>query len=160
MGPVETLIYNVGAISRNNIETTSAEEFEYLWRVNCLGLMESTKCVIPTMLANKKGNIVVIGATASLKGSAMFSAFASSKFAQRGLAQSMARHLGPQGIHVSLLIIDGIIESDRARKIMPDKPESFFLQSDAIAETIYHVTQQVKSAWTFEVDVRPFGEAW
>jgi NAD(P)-dependent dehydrogenase (short-subunit alcohol dehydrogenase family) len=87
-------------------------------------------------------------------------AFASAKAAQRNLAQSMARSLGPAGIHVALVIIDGVIDSPQAHSQLPDKHASFFLDPDAIADPVYFLTQQRRSAWTFELEVRPFAETW
>ncbi len=106
------------------------------------------------------GNIVFIGATASRRGGAKSAAFAAGKAAQRSLAESMARHLWPAGIHVSLIIIDGVIDLERTRKRMSDKPDDFFLQAADIAETVWQTTQQNRSAWSFEVEARPYGEAW
>jgi NAD(P)-dependent dehydrogenase (short-subunit alcohol dehydrogenase family) len=113
--------------------------------------------VIPGMKKLDGAGIVIIGATASLKGNAGFTSFAAAKAAQRSLAQSMARHLGPQGIHVAYLIIDGMIDLPKA---MPDRPEEFFMNPAHIAESVFHLTAQKRSAWTFELDLRPFGEKW
>jgi NAD(P)-dependent dehydrogenase (short-subunit alcohol dehydrogenase family) len=112
------------------------------------------------MKARGRGVIVVIGATASLRGGARTTGFASAKAAQRSLAQSMARDLGPVGIHVSYVVIDGVIDLERTRSRMPDRPDDFFLQPDAIAETVYQLTEQDSSAWSFEVDLRPYAEKW
>jgi NAD(P)-dependent dehydrogenase (short-subunit alcohol dehydrogenase family) len=87
-------------------------------------------------------------------------AFAPAKAAQRSLAEAMARHLWPAGIHVALIIIDGVIDIERTRTAMPDKPDDFFLKPDDIAETAWWLTQQKRSAWSFEVEARPFGEKW
>ena len=103
---------------------------------------------------------MVIGATASLKGGARSTAFSSAKAAQRSVAQSMARDLGPKGIHVGYLIIDGIIDLERTRAARPDVPDDYYLQPDDIAQSVYELTCQHRSAWTFELDLRPFGEQW
>lgn len=160
LGPVETLIYNAGSGVRGSIEEVSPEDFETAWRINCFGLYHAARRVIPRMKAAGRGNIVVVGATASLRGGAKFAAFASAKAGQRNLAQSMARHLWPDGIHVSLLIIDGVVDLPRTRERMPDKPDEFFLDPDAIAAAVWQTTQQDRSAWSFEVEVRPFQEKW
>ncbi|NET34346.1 MAG: SDR family NAD(P)-dependent oxidoreductase [Cyanothece sp. SIO1E1] len=160
LGPVSVLIYNAGAGAFRNIDNATLEEMESAWRVNVQGCFVATKQVLPDMRAAGQGNIVVIGATASLKGSAGFAPFASAKAAQRSLAQSMARHLYPEGIHVAYLIIDGVINLPRTRQAMPDKPDDFFLNPDHIAESVFFLTQQPKSAWSFEIDLRPFGERW
>lgn len=160
IGAVDVLVYNAGSGSFSNVEETSLEEFERAWRVNALGLMIAAKAVIPAMKAKGAGAIAVIGATASLRGKAETTAFASAKAAQRSLAQSLARYLGPAGIHVGYVIIDGVIDLKRTREVMPDKPDSFFLQPDDIAQSVLAVVEQPKSAWTFEWDVRPFAENW
>jgi NAD(P)-dependent dehydrogenase (short-subunit alcohol dehydrogenase family) len=106
------------------------------------------------------GTILMIGATASLRGGPMTAAFASAKAAQRSLAQSMARHLWPQGIHVALVIIDGVVDLPRTREQLPDKPDDFFVRPDDLADTAFALTRQKRSAWSFEVEARPFGERW
>jgi NAD(P)-dependent dehydrogenase (short-subunit alcohol dehydrogenase family) len=116
--------------------------------------------VIPAMKERGQGAIVVIGATASLRGGARTTGFASAKAAQRSLAQSMARGLGPAGIHVSYVVIDGVIDLERTRSRMPDHPDDFFLKPDAIAEAVFQLTEQDSSAWSFEVDLRPYAEKW
>lgn len=118
------------------------------------------QAVLPDMQQAGGGHIIVIGATASRRGGAGAAAFAQAKAAQRTLAESMARHLWPQGIHVALIIIDGIVDLPRTRERMPDKPESFFVQPAAVAESAWWLTQQPRSAWSFEIEARPFGEKW
>jgi NAD(P)-dependent dehydrogenase (short-subunit alcohol dehydrogenase family) len=160
MGPVEVLVYNAGSGQFGSVDDTTPEAFEGSWRVNALGCLVCAKQVIPDMREAKAGNIIVIGATASLRGGANFAAFASAKAAQRSLAKSMSRHLGPDHIHVSYVIIDGVIDLERTRKMIPDKPDEYFLQPDNIAESVFFLTRQSPSAWTFELDLRPFGEKW
>ena len=108
------------------------------------------------------GSIVVVGATSSLRGGADFTPFASAKASQRSLAQSMARGLGPRGIHVSYVIIDGLIDIPRIRKMdwAKNKPDDAFLIPDEIADAIWFLSKQPKSAWTFELDLRPYRESW
>lgn len=160
MGEIETLIYNAGNAIWGSVEEISAADFETGWRINALGAFLACQKVIPAMKKAGCGNIVIVGATASRRGGPKFAGFASAKAAQRSLAESMARHLWPAGIHVSLIIIDGVIDLARTRERMPDKPDDFFLQPADIAETVYRTTQQNRSAWSFEVEARPFGEAW
>lgn len=160
LGPVEVLIYNAGAGRFTPIDAATPDEFEMAWRVNALGCAVACQQVIPDMRAARRGHIVIIGATASVKAGAHSAPFASAKAAQRGLAQSMARHLGPDRIHVAYVILDGIVNLERTRKAMPDKPDEFFMQPDAIAESVYFLTRQPPSAWSFEIDLRPFGEKW
>lgn len=160
IGTVDTLIYNAGAGEWASIMDTSLEGMQSSWATNTLGLVACAQQVIPSMTENGEGNIMVIGATASLRGGAQSTAFASAKAAQRSVAQSMARDLGPKGIHVGYLIIDGIIDIERTRARFPDRADDFFMQPDAIADSVYALTQQDRSAWAFEIDLRPYGEKW
>ena len=159
-GEVDVLIYNAGSGEWNSVEETTIEGMESSWRTNTLGLLVASQQVIPPMKARASGSIVVIGATASLRGGANSTAFSSAKSAQRSLAQSMARRLGPTGIHVSYVIVDGIIDLERTRAARPDIPDEYYLQPDDIAQSVYDLTCQHRSAWTFELDLRPFGEKW
>lgn len=156
LGVVDVLIYNAGNGSWKDVEEITPEEFEQGWRVNSLGALVSSQLIIPDMKAQAAGNIIFVGATASLRGRPNTAGFASAKAAQRSLAQSMAKHLGPQGIHVSLLIIDGGIDLPGATNAEQGKR----LDPDDIATLAYYLTTQPRSAWTFEVDVRPNQENW
>lgn len=160
LGPVETLVYNAGSGVWGDIESITATGFESTWRVNALGLLLAAQQVIPGMKGSGKGNIIVIGATASRRGGVRSAAFAPAKAAQRSLAESMARSLWPAGIHVALVIIDGVVDLPRTRQAMPDKPDNFYVQPDAVAATVYWLSQQSSSAWAFEVEARPFAETW
>ncbi len=160
MGTISVLVYNAGAGAFANIDDTTVESFQRAWEVNARGLLVVAQQVIPQMRKLAGGNIVIIGATASVKGGANFTPFASAKAAQRSLAQSMARYLDPEKIHVSCIIVDGVIDLERTRKAMPDKPDEYFISPDDLAESVFFLTQQPSSAWTFELDLRPFGEKW
>lgn len=160
LGPVETLVYNAGSGVWGGVESITAADFESTWRVNAFGTLLAAQQVIPAMKGSGKGNIIVIGATASRRGGVRSAAFAPAKAAQRSLAESMARSLWPAGIHVAVVIIDGVVDLERSRQAMPDKPESFYVQSDAVAATVYWLSQQPSSAWAFEVEARPFAEVW
>ena len=160
VGVPDVLVYNAGSGEWSNVEETTVDGMEASWRTNTLGLLVASQQVIPAMKSRASGSIVVIGATASLRGGANSTAFASAKSAQRSLAQSMARRLGPMGIHVSYVIIDGIIDLERTRAARPDVPDDYYLQPDDIAQSVYELTCQHRSAWTFELDLRPFGEQW
>jgi len=160
LGNVSVLINNAGSGNFSNFDNTTVESFRNSWEVNSRGLFTSVKAVLPQMRGAGNGNIIVIGATASWRGGINTVPFASAKAAQRSLAQSLAKYLGPEGIHVSYVIIDGVINLERTRKNMPDKPDDFFMNSDHIADSVYFLTRQKESAWTFELDLRPFGEKW
>ncbi len=157
MGEIDVLVYNAGSGVWGNIEELSAHDFEQSWRINTLGAFLASKEVIPSMKEQKAGTIIFVGATASLRGKPFTTAFAPAKASQRSLAQAMARHLWPSGIHVSLIIIDGGVKS-LASDVDVEAPET--LNPDDIATTAYFLSQQPRSAWSFEVDVRPSQESW
>jgi len=160
MGDPETLLYNAGSGSWGDVESISLEDFEKAWRVNAFGALAAGREVIPAMRRLGKGAIVFIGATASWRGGAGTAAFAPAKAAQRSLAESMARALWPHGIHVSIIIADGVVDLPRTRQRMPDKPDDFFINPDDLSATAWWLTTQPRSAWTFEAEARPFGERW
>jgi NAD(P)-dependent dehydrogenase (short-subunit alcohol dehydrogenase family) len=160
LGPVQVLVHNAGSGVFGGFLDATPAQLEQAWRVNVLGLFLCGREAVADMQKAERGAIVVSGATASLRGGAATTAFASAKAAQRSLAQSMARQLGPQGIHVALVVIDGVIDIPRTRALLKDRPDAFFLKADAIADSVYHVATQDPSAWTFELDLRPFGEKW
>jgi NAD(P)-dependent dehydrogenase (short-subunit alcohol dehydrogenase family) len=160
LGDVDVLIFNAGSGVWGTIEEISAEDFERSWRVNALGLFLSAKKVIPAMRAKGKGAIVVVGATASRRGVAGTAAFAPAKMAQKGLAEAMARHLGPAGIHVALIVVDGIVRSAAARTRLPERPEDAFIAPASVADIAANLVKQDRSAWSFEVEARPYAEKW
>ena len=160
LGSVSVLIYNAGAGEFSNFDSSTVESFQRAWEVNARGLFSAVKAVLPDMRSSGNRNIVIIGATASLRGGINTVPFASAKSAQRSLAQSIAKNLGPEGIHVSYVIVDGVIDLETTRKHLTDKPDDFFINPDDIADSVYFLTQQKETAWTFELDLRPFAEKW
>lgn len=160
LGEIDIVIYNAGSGSWGNIEEIKPDVFEASWRVNTLGLLAVSKAVIPGMKKKGQGSIIVIGATASRRGGVNTAAFASAKAAQRSLTESMAKHVWPLGIHVALVIIDGVVDLPNTRQHMPDKTDDFFVKPNDVANTVFWLTQQPASAWAFEVEARPFGETW
>jgi NAD(P)-dependent dehydrogenase (short-subunit alcohol dehydrogenase family) len=160
LGDPAVVAYNAGSGSWGTIDDLTPAAFEASWRVNALGLFLVAKEVVPAMRRRGEGSIVVIGATASRRGMPRTTAFAPAKAAQRSLAEALARSLWPEGIHVALIILDGVVDLERTRKMMPDKPDAFFIQPDDVAETAWWLTRQPRSAWSFEVEARPFGEKW
>ena len=130
------------------------------FQVNTMGLLHLARRVAPAMIEAGAGAIVVTGNTSAIRGKASFAAFAPSKAAQRILAESMARFLGPKGVHVAYVVIDAVIDVEWTRRLQSDKPDDFFCKPDDIAEEIWHVVHQQPSAWSFNVEVRPFGESW
>ena len=159
MGAVDVLVYNAGSGAFKPFDSTSLEEFETAWQINARGLLVAAQQVLEDMRSKGSGTIIITGATASLRGNIQTAAFASAKAAQRSLAQSMAKHAGPDGIHIAYVIIDGGIDSERAREWMGDKPDALLLPTH-IADAYYYLSQQHRSTWTFELDLRPFVEKW
>jgi NAD(P)-dependent dehydrogenase (short-subunit alcohol dehydrogenase family) len=129
-----------------------------VWRTNCQAGFLVGQAAARRMAPRGKGTIIFTGATASLRGGANFAAFASAKFGLRAIAQSMARELGPKGIHVAHVIVDGIIDGPRSSGMLAGKGPDAGLSPDAIADTYAHLVDQQRSSWSFEVDVRPFAE--
>ncbi|NVB84023.1 MAG: SDR family NAD(P)-dependent oxidoreductase [Kofleriaceae bacterium] len=160
MGDPEVVIYNAGSGVFSLFDDVSVADFEASFRVNALGGFLVAKQVVPAMKRAGKGSIVFVGATASRRGMPRTIAFAPAKAAQRSLAESLAKTLGPDGIHVSVIIIDGVVDLERTRKAMPDKPDEFFVKPDDVAATAAWLAAQPRSAWAFEVEARPFGEKW
>ncbi|MEO8876525.1 MAG: SDR family NAD(P)-dependent oxidoreductase, partial [Polyangiaceae bacterium] len=157
---VDVVVYNAGAGAFGDLDATSAKDFEGAWRVNALGLFATAKEVVPAMKAKGSGAIVVIGASASRRGNVRTVAFAPAKAAQRSLCESLARTYWPSGIHVALIIVDGVIDLPRTRQNMKDKPDEFFVKPADIATTALAIVDQPRSTWSFEVEARPFGETW
>ena len=155
LGAPEALLYNAGAFQAGGVLDLAAVDFEQAWRVNCLGGLLTAQAVIPGMLERGGGSIIYSGATASLRGSARFAGLAVGKFGLRALAQSMARELGPKGIHVAHVVIDGGIDTPRAREMFPNRDPKTLLAPAAIAETYWHLHAQDPSAWSQEIDLRP-----
>jgi len=160
LGAPTVLVHNAGNAVFGSVLDVTEASFEAGWRVNTYALFLLARAVAPDMVAAGHGAILVTGATASLRGGAGFAAFASAKAAQRVLAQSMAKSLGPKGIHVAYVVVDGVIDMPATRGFFKDRPDEFFLRPDAIADTFFYLAGQDRSAWSFEVDVRPFGEKW
>jgi NAD(P)-dependent dehydrogenase (short-subunit alcohol dehydrogenase family) len=160
LGPIKVVIHNAGNAVFGDVLSVSAEDFEAAWRLNARALFMLTRETAPAMIASGGGAILVTGATASLRGGAGFSAFAPAKAAQRSLAQSMAKTLGPQGVHVAYVVVDGVIDTPVTRSFLTDRPDDKFLRPDDIAESYFMLAHQPRSAWTFELDLRPANESW
>lgn len=161
-GPVEVAIFNAGANFRASILDTPAQMFEKVWRLGCYAGFLFGREAARRMIPRGKGTILFTGATASVRGSAQFAAFAAAKGGLRQVAQSMARELGPKNIHVAHLVIDGVIDNRRTRERMAERvkdlPPDGMLATDAIAELFWQLHAQPRSAWTFEADLRPWVE--
>ena len=158
LGPPEVLLYNAGSGTWGTIADITPEQYEHAWRVNAYGAFLSAKAVAPDMIARGRGVMLFTGATAGVKAGPRSVAFGPAKFALRGLAQSLARDLGPRGIHVAWFNVDGAIDIPGRRERFPQLQEEDLLKPDAIAETYWHLAHQDRSAWTMELEVRPFKE--
>jgi NAD(P)-dependent dehydrogenase (short-subunit alcohol dehydrogenase family) len=130
------------------------------FRTNVMALLHLARHVAPAMIEAKEGVIIATGNTSAHRGKANFAGFAPTKAAQRILAESIARDLGPQGIHVAYLIIDAVIDLEWTRKMRPDAPDDFFIRPDDIADEIWRLAHQPKGAWSFNAEIRPYGETW
>lgn len=161
---LELVVFNVGNNAKAGLLDLDAALFESLWRQNALGGFLIGREAVRRMLPQGKGTILFTGATASLRARPPFTAFASAKAALRAVAQGLAREFGPQGIHVAHVIIDGVIDGDYARDKFPDfvraKGEDGLLEPEAIAESFLALHRQPRSAWTHELDLRPFKEGF
>jgi NAD(P)-dependent dehydrogenase (short-subunit alcohol dehydrogenase family) len=159
IGPVSVAVFNAGASYRASILDTPAESFEQIWRLGCYAGFLVGREAARHMVPRGRGTIIFTGATASLRGAAQFAAFAAAKGALRQVAQSMARELGPRGIHVASVIIDGIIDTPRARERFPERVTQVgdhgLLKPDEIAEAYFQLHSQPRSAWSAEIDLRP-----
>ena len=160
LGEVDALIYNAGSGVWGNVEEVTPEDLERSWRVNALGLFLASRQAIPAMRARGQGAIIVVGATASRRGAAGAAAFAQSKMAQRALAESMARHLWPAGVHVALIVVDGVVGGPVTRSRFTDRPDDFFIDPAGVAAIAADLVKQDRAAWSFEVEARPFKEKW
>ena len=162
--PLEAAIFNAGGNWPQAFLDMDAAFLEGMWRVNALAGFFFAKAALQAMLPRERGVLIFTGATASLRGRANFASFASAKAALRALAQSAAREFGPHGIHVGHVIVDGAIDGDRINTFLPglkaQRGPDGLLDPDAIAENFWQLYRQPRSAWTHELDVRPWAEAW
>ena len=164
IGPIEVLVFNIGANVPSPVVEETARKYFKIWEMACFGGFLNGREVAKRMLQRGRGTIIFTGATAALRGSANFAAFAGAKHALRALAQSMARELGPQGIHVAHVVVDGAIDTEFIRSTFPDryalKEQGGILNPEHIAENYWHLHAQPRDAWTFELDLRPYMERW
>jgi NAD(P)-dependent dehydrogenase (short-subunit alcohol dehydrogenase family) len=164
IGPIEVLVFNIGANVPCSVLEETARKYFKIWEMACFGGFLNGREVAKRMVKRGRGTIVFTGATAGLRGSANFAAFAGAKHALRALAQSMARELGPRGVHVAHVVVDGAIDTEFIRSNFPEryalKAEGGILDPDHIAENYWHLHAQPRDAWTFELDLRPYMERW
>jgi len=163
-GKTAAVLYNAGNNALIPFEELTANQFEDFWRIGCYGAFLTAKRAIPILKSQGKGTLMFTGASGSLRGKAEFAHFASAKSALRNLSQSLAREFGPEGVHVAHIVIDGIINGESIRSLFPDYIDQLgdegALEPSAIADAFWAVHSQQKTAWTQELDLRPYREQW
>jgi NAD(P)-dependent dehydrogenase (short-subunit alcohol dehydrogenase family) len=164
IGPIEALVFNIGANVPCSILEETARKYFKIWEMACFSGFLNAREVAKRMVTRQRGTILFTGATAGLRGAAGFAAFAGAKHGIRALAQSMARELGPLNIHVAHVVVDGAIDTDFIRDNFPEKyalkAEDGILDPAHIAENYWFLHNQPRDAWTFELDLRPWSERW
>ena len=164
VGPVEVMVFNVGGNVRFPVLETTAQKYFKVWEMCAMAGFLAGREAARLMLPRGRGTLLFTGATASLRGAAGFSAFAGGKAALRALAQSMARELGPKGLHVAHVVIDGMIDTAFTREHFAQRVEEVgpdgILNPDHIADAYWWLHEQPRDAWTFELDLRPSAERW
>jgi NAD(P)-dependent dehydrogenase (short-subunit alcohol dehydrogenase family) len=163
-GPIEVFVFNIGANAPSSILEETGRKYFKIWEMACFSAFVNAREVAKRMVQRGRGTMIFTGATASLRGAANFAAFAGAKHGLRALAQSMARELGPQGIHVAHVVVDGAIDTEFIRSNFPEryalKERDGILNPDHIAENYWFLHRQPRDAWTFEMDLRPWMERW
>ena len=164
IGAIEVMVFNIGANVPCSILEETARKYFKIWEMACFGGFLNGREVAKRMVTRGRGTILFTGATAGLRGSANFAAFAGAKHALRALAQSMARELGPRGVHVGHVVVDGAIDTEFIRSTFPEryalKAQDGILNPEHIADNYWNLHTQPRDAWTFELDLRPYMEKW
>ncbi|WP_425930189.1 SDR family NAD(P)-dependent oxidoreductase [Pseudomonas sp. NyZ201] len=160
LGDADVLVHNAVGATFGNFREIDPQALEANFQTNVMALLQLARTLSPAMVEKGQGAIIVTGNTSALRGKGHFAAFAPTKAAQRILSESIARDLGPKGVHVAYLVIDAVIDVEWTRKMHSTKPDAFFIQPDDIAGEVGHLIQQPRSAWSFLSEVRPFGETW
>ena len=160
LGAPTVLVHNAVGGAFGDFLEVEPEQLRANFEVNVMGLLYLARALAPAMIEAGRGAIMVTGNTSARRGMPRFAGFAPTKAGQRILAESMARSLGPQGVHVAYFVIDAVIDLEWTRRRMPDQPDDFFIKPEAIAENVWYVAHQDPSAWSFEVELRPYGERW
>ena len=160
LGHPQVYVHNAVIGALTSYDKLELELFQQMFDVNVKALLYFAQKLAPAMIEAGQGAIIVTGNTAALRGGPNHAGFAPTKAAQRILSESLSRALGPQGIHVAYLIIDAVVDMPRMRARFPDKGNEFFIQPSAIADEVFHLAHQDKSAWSFLTELRPYGEKW
>jgi NAD(P)-dependent dehydrogenase (short-subunit alcohol dehydrogenase family) len=159
-GPPKVVIHNAVGGAFGSFQEIEPAVLERNFQVNVMALLHLARGVAPKMVENGGGALIVTGNTSSLRGKARFAGFAPTKAAQRILAESIAREMGPKGLHVAYLMIDAVIDVPWTRERYKDADDDFFIRPAAIADEAWHIAHQDRSAWSFLTEVRPFAETW
>ena len=160
MGAPEVVIHNAVGGAFGSFREVEAETLAANFQVNTMALFHLARRLTPAMVERGTGALIGTGNTAALRGRAQFAGFAPTKAAQRILAESIARDLGPKGVHVAYIVIDAVIDVPWARTRFPQAPDDFFVKPSAIADEVWHLVRQDRSAWSFNVEIRPYKETW
>lgn len=160
LGPIHTVCWNVGSGVFGTLENIDVDGLDRALDTNTRGLFLLAKKLLPAMAERGDGALIITGATASTRGKPFTTAFAPGKMAQRGLAQSLARSYWSKGIHVALLLVDGMVDLPRTRASQPERPAEDFISPEGYAHAVSFLLGQPRSAWTFELDIRPHVESW
>jgi len=159
-GTPKVLVHNAVGGAFGNFLEIDPEVLNRNFRVNTMALLHLARRLAPAMAAAGEGAIITTGNTSAIRGKASFAGFAPTKAAQRILAESIAREVGPKGVHVAYVMIDAVIDLEWTRRMFPNAPDEFFIKPAAIAEEVWHVAHQDRSAWSFNVELRPYRETW
>lgn len=160
VGDPKVVVHNAVGGAFGTFEKVEAKTLQRNFEINTMGLFHLARLTAPAMVAAGEGAIIVTGNTSAQRGKAAFAGFAPTKAAQRILAESLARDLGPKGVHVAYLIIDAAIDVQWQRELQPAKPDDFFISPASIADEVHHLAHQPRDAWSFLAEVRPFHEPW
>lgn len=160
LGTPDVLIHNAVRGVFGNFLDIDPAHMNRAFQINTMGLLHLARRVAPAMIAAGKGAIICTGNTSALRGRPRYTGFAPTKAAQRILAEAMARDLGPKGVHVAYIVIDAVIDIAWTRERFADKPDGFFIKPSSIADEAWHIAHQDRSAWSFNVEIRPHGEVW
>ena len=160
LGPVDVLVHNAVSATFGTFLEIDPQALETNFQTNVMALLQLARRLAPGMIERGHGAIIVTGNTSALRGKSHYAGFAPTKAAQRILCESMARELGPKGVHVAYVVIDAVIDVPWTRQRYPEAPDDFFIQPADIAAEVGHLIRQPRSAWSFLTDLRPFGEPW
>ena len=160
VGDPEVVVHNAVGGAFGTFQKIEAETLQRNFEINTMALFHLAQLTTPAMIAAGKGALIVTGNTSATRGKAPFAGFAPTKAAQRILAESLARDLGPKGVHVAYLIIDAAIDVPWQRQLQPDKPDDYFCTPKSIAAEVFHLAHQPRDAWSFLAEIRPFHEPW